>query len=187
MINLILPSVLPWIGLAIAAQNVPQSLLPPIWFGLFFYMLVYAWQFLRLLEPITWANVSLFAVLFMNRSLGLSGWLQENSVTFCYLVFGTAGMVSILVGKPFSGVYGRMQVPSEHWEHPLFKRTNLVISCVWVAVFAISAAVCAFASQSELLARVVCIALLIGAVIFTDRYPTHVKNRAMATSQTANG
>ncbi|MCV6974518.1 hypothetical protein H7J11_08465 [Mycobacterium bourgelatii] len=49
--------------------------------------------------------------------------------------------VTLLIRKPFTISYAKDSTPREHWESPLFKRINSVITAAWASAFTFAAAV----------------------------------------------
>lgn len=182
MLKRILPSLIPWIGLGLAFQWLQPRWIPLVWLVLLAYFIAFGWRFLRVWHPLSWTNLVLFIVLFLNGYFGASSWLSHHGGLTCYAVLAIVGAITILVGAPFSATYARTLVPQEKWNHPLFKRINLVVSSAWAFVFAINAAVCALVVEPPFAARMICLSLVVLAVIFSDRYPKHVRNNTRAES-----
>jgi hypothetical protein len=64
----------------------------------------------------------------------------------CALANGTLAVMalaSLAVGRPFTLVIAREQVPQEFWNSPRFIHVNKVLTSVWSAAFAASAVTCA--------------------------------------------
>lgn len=55
--------------------------------------------------------------------------------TLALMAWGT-----LLAGSPFTYQYAREDWPREYWRHPLFYRTNAIITAVWGAIFTLNAA-----------------------------------------------
>ncbi|RDJ19685.1 hypothetical protein DWF00_20900 [Bosea caraganae] len=84
-------------------------------------------------------------------------------------------LISLAAGVPFTLQYAREQVPPEFWNAPEFKRTNVVITSVWAAAFAVitgADAVLVFMSEVPRQVGVLTIvAALVFATKFTGWYP----------------
>lgn len=91
-------------------------------------------------------------------------------------------LVSILIGSPFTLDYARDEVPEKLWRAPVFLRTNYIITGVWVLAFAAMTAADAAATFSARFSPALDIAASLAAltlaVVFTTRYPAHVRARA---------
>ncbi len=48
--------------------------------------------------------------------------------------------LTMLIRKPFTMAYAKDTTPQEHWDSPLFKRINNVITAVWASAFTLAAA-----------------------------------------------
>jgi hypothetical protein len=91
-------------------------------------------------------------------------------------------LVSILSGSPFTLDYMREQVAQEFWRTPLFLRTNYIVATAWMLAFAAMTAADAAATFNTRfpinLDASSGFAALTLAVIFTARYPAHVRTRS---------
>src|SRR5262249_41107268 len=48
--------------------------------------------------------------------------------------------LTLLVCKPFTEAYAKDTTPAEHWDSPLFRRINDVITAAWASAFTFAAA-----------------------------------------------
>jgi hypothetical protein len=91
------------------------------------------------------------------------------------------GLVSLLIGMPFTLQYAREQVPRQHWDSPLFFVTNQRITGAWTAAFAMMTAADAAAEYVEAIPLWIDIAASIAAFAtalwFTKWYPAVVRRR----------
>ncbi|MGA9323807.1 MAG: hypothetical protein WBW06_22365 [Xanthobacteraceae bacterium] len=89
--------------------------------------------------------------------------------------------VSLLIRQPFTLQYARESVPQELWTSPIFFTTNVCITAVWTAAFAVMTAADAAAQYVEAIPLWVdiaaTIAAFVGAVWFTRWYPAVVRRR----------
>ncbi|MFI9805717.1 hypothetical protein ACIHEJ_15355 [Streptomyces sp. NPDC052301] len=87
-----------------------------------------------------------------------------------------------LLRDPFTAQYARESTPREFWDSPVFKHINQVLTAVWGLAFALMTVstwlAVRFPSQDDWFNWVVPIALLVGAVRFTESYPDAYKARA---------
>jgi hypothetical protein len=87
-------------------------------------------------------------------------------------------LVSIAIRRPFTLQYAREQAAAELWSHPVFVRTNYVISAAWGAAFAamvVADIVLVYMPQVPRAAGIaVTVVALMAAVKFTARYPERV-------------
>jgi len=91
-------------------------------------------------------------------------------------------LVSLVIDRPFTLQYAREQVPEQYWGLPLFLRTNRIVTAVWATTFAIFVGADAAAEYIPAIPIwvdvAVSIAALVGAVVFSRRYPDAVRRRA---------
>ncbi|MEU1668075.1 hypothetical protein ABZ547_31770 [Streptomyces sparsogenes] len=90
--------------------------------------------------------------------------------------------VSLAIGKPFTLGIAKRTTPREVWGLRPFVRTNVVITAVWTAAFALTALALAFEAQSghghSTPATLVQVAGFAVPMVFTVRYVAHVQARA---------
>ena len=88
-------------------------------------------------------------------------------------------LVSLAIGVPFTLQYAREQVPSEFWDAPAFRRTNVVVTSVWALAMAVVTAADALLLLRPDLPRQIgvlaIVAAFVGAVKFTGWYPERAK------------
>ncbi|MEU2451910.1 hypothetical protein ABZ605_17775 [Streptomyces sp. NPDC012765] len=115
-------------------------------------------------------------------------WLETYAQTLASTVIAVVALGS-LAFTPFTEQYARESVPREHWDSPLFRRTNRVLTAVWGGVFVLIALFGLFAARTghhgDWLNWVVPIVLLVLAVKFTAWYPEHVRAGARDTGRVA--
>lgn len=90
--------------------------------------------------------------------------------------------VSLAIGRPFTLGIAKRTTPREFWGLKPFVRTNVVITAVWTAAFALTAAVLAVIAHAghghSTLATLVQIAGFVVPMMFTVRYVAHVRTKA---------
>ncbi|SEP71136.1 hypothetical protein SAMN04488583_0817 [Mycobacterium sp. 88mf] len=74
-------------------------------------------------------------------SRGQKTWLEMWSGEITNATLAIFALVSLLTGRPYTTAYARDVTPPDHWDTPLFKRTNMVVTAVWAAAFGFSASV----------------------------------------------
>jgi len=88
-------------------------------------------------------------------------------------------IASIAIRRPFTLQYARETVPQQFWNHPVFIRTNDLISGVWAANFLVASACDAAAIWLPAIPVTVLVAVsiaaLVGAAWFTAWYPARVR------------
>jgi len=106
--------------------------------------------------------------------------------TLAAMAWGT-----LLAGSPFTHQYAREDWPREYWLHPLFYRTNALITAVWGAIFTFNAALGVLAlawPEARLWLTVAVPNAAIGAGIafslfFPSWYPKHFLAREIAVRE----
>ncbi len=88
-------------------------------------------------------------------------------------------LFSLAIRRPFTLQYARESVPEQFWTHPLFIRTNNIISAVWAVNFLISAGCDAVAIYFPTVPVSALVALTISAFVaaiwFSIWYPAYVR------------
>lgn len=89
---------------------------------------------------------------------------------------------SLAIGRPFTLGIARRMVEPEHWDNPVFRRTNVIITAVWAASFTVEgiavAIVTAYAPHVVAPVVVLRIAAFTVPAVFTIRYSALVRSRA---------
>jgi phytoene dehydrogenase-like protein/uncharacterized membrane protein len=106
--------------------------------------------------------------------------------TLAVMAWGT-----LLAGSPFTYQYAREDWPREYWRHPLFYRTNAVITAVWGAIFTINAVLGALAlvwPEARLWLTVAVPNAAIGAgiafsIFFPNWYPKRILAQEIAARE----
>ncbi|MFI7357577.1 hypothetical protein ACIBTP_27105 [Streptomyces avidinii] len=113
-------------------------------------------------------------------------WLETYAQILASAVIAAVALGS-LAFTPFTEQYAREQVPREHWDSPLFRRTNRVLTAVWGGVFVLIAVFGLLAVRAghhgDWLNWVIPVVLLVLAVKFTAWYPEHVRAGARDTGR----
>ncbi|MFL5285734.1 MAG: hypothetical protein ACJ8AW_33350 [Rhodopila sp.] len=90
-------------------------------------------------------------------------------------------LASLALGQPFTLQYAREQVSESLRHHPIFVRTNVVVTWAWAVAFAVmalaEAALLTLPSLPRLAGIGVVVLALAGAVGFTMWYPKRVSTR----------
>jgi all-trans-retinol 13,14-reductase len=68
---------------------------------------------------------------------GALGWhgLAAYNLVLLYGALATMAWITLALGTPFTLQYAREDWPKELWEQPLFRRTNVILTAVWAAIF----------------------------------------------------
>jgi hypothetical protein len=86
-------------------------------------------------------------------------------------------LASMAIGQPFTLQYARESVPQTLWRQPEFVRTNVVITAVWAAAFAVMSIIdltwLVIPTLPPRAVIIVTVLALLSAVKFTGWYPDH--------------
>jgi len=87
--------------------------------------------------------------------------------------------ISLAVRKPFTLGIAKQTTPREFWDQPLFIRTNVIITAVWTACFAVAAvALSTLAHSGSTTRTIVQVAAFVVPMVFTLRYVAHIQAKA---------
>lgn len=104
-------------------------------------------------------------------------------------MLAVVALISLAVRKPFTLGIAKQSTPREYWDQPAFLRTNMIITSVWAASFAVTAtavALIAHAGDGHRIAILVTqIAGIVVPVAFTRHYVAHVQAQAAQAAQAA--
>lgn len=96
---------------------------------------------------------------------------------------------TLMIGKPFTLEYARQHTDPSKWNHPLFIRTNEILTAAWASVFTFNTVVAWLLMKHVLLPEWAChtmsYAALVGAAAFTSWYPGHVRKTAASVQDAA--
>ncbi|MET8580999.1 hypothetical protein ABZX39_08925 [Streptomyces collinus] len=97
--------------------------------------------------------------------------------------------ISLAAGRPFTLGIAKRTTPPEVWGLKPFVRTNVVVTAVWTAAFAVTAVLLALLAHAgdahSTPATLVQIAGFAVPMVFTVRYVAHVQAKARAAGQMA--
>lgn len=134
---------------------------------------------LHLLEVFAAVFFGILAVVGLFAPDGLIDWLQLWAGELSNIALAVFAIVTLLIGRPFTLAYAKDTTPSEHWDTPLFRRVNYVISSAWALAFTVSAVSGAIGDgvlrdgDNFWTAWIVPLAAMIFAVSFTEFYPDY--------------
>jgi hypothetical protein len=188
----LIAALVPWIVFWVLVGNVDvrlACLVPLVIVALQAVRTVLAGVKPKVLEIGTLVVFALLTVIaFIGDDAFLDRWVQPLSNGALFLV----ALCSVLVGKPFALEYAREEVPREVQGSPLFLRTTLLITWVWIGTFAIMTlsslvppvvdGATSMHNETDAISVifywVVPFVALAGAVLFTKWYPERVHEEA---------
>ncbi|MEU7427454.1 hypothetical protein [Streptomyces sp. NPDC040750] len=135
---------------------------------------------LRVLDLTGIVFFAVLSVLALALDRGELAWLEK------YAQVVSSGLVAVvafgsLLFDPFTAQYARESAPESVWNSPVFQHINRVLTTVWGVAFALMTLSTwlgvRYPGQSDWFDWVVPVALLVGAIKFTRRYPERYKAR----------
>jgi hypothetical protein len=118
-----LSTFLPWISYGILSSIYPPLALPAGMIGFLF-----SYPNLRKKIILEWGSLLFFIALALNYYIFQNQWLfQHFSLLMSFFFAATAG-ISLLIGRPFTMQYAKLQVDPKFWNNPLFLRINLIMT-----------------------------------------------------------
>ena len=130
---------------------------------------------------LTWASLVLFGgLLVVTVGLARTGILIWSGVLI-NAVLAAVAFGSILAGVPFTLQYAREMVDSAHHNNPVFLRVNILMTGVWGGIFGFNALLdylaLALPGPAGLAAALITYGTLAAGIVFTIRYPVHIKKK----------
>jgi hypothetical protein len=112
---------------------------------------------------------------FIDADSPIADWVDTLSLLWLMIV----AWGSIAIRRPFTLGIGRLSVPREMWDHPLFYKVNVVITAVWAATFTVItvAHLVVHLADAGLTARLAINAAYVVPIVFTNRYPKIMQAR----------
>ncbi|ODQ99214.1 hypothetical protein BST27_00515 [Mycobacterium intermedium] len=89
-------------------------------------------------------GATVFATLALVGALGgdnVTTFLETWAGELTNLSLAVFAWFTLLIRRPFTLSYAKDSTPQEHWDSPLFKRINSVITAAWASAFTFAAAV----------------------------------------------
>jgi hypothetical protein len=132
-------------------------------------------------------SLEVFGAVFFGAMAIVGLFATDNEIRFLELWSGELTNISLagfawltlLVCKPFTEAYAKDTTPPEHWDSPLFKRINDVITAAWASAFTFAAAA-GFIGALVLhdagnfwTGWILQLAAIFAAVSFTEFYPDY--------------
>lgn len=108
-------------------------------------------------------------------------WTVRHMGIMANEMLAASTWLTVVLGRPFTFEYAREHVDRSLWTDPRFIKTNVVVTSVWGLVFTVNAVLAWTKMEhfalSELAYEVISYALLVGAAVFTNWYPKHVRRQ----------
>ncbi len=132
---------------------------------------------------ILWVGLAFFSYASVAVMLLNDMWTVQHMGILANSALALGTFFTIALKKPFTLDYARQHTDPSLWNDPVFIRTNVLISSVWGATFALNA-ILAWGKMKhfvldELGYELISYGLLIGTALFTSRYPEHVRRKRL--------
>src|SRR3990167_3851604 len=135
-----------------------------------------------------WGSVLFFFIGTFNAHFVGNSYLTQH-FSFCMsLFFVAAAGISLLIGKPFTLQYAKLETDSKSWDHPLFLRINQIITgglgIIFLGVFLVN--LYRYFHPGILNGRLVWIIAILLKIIFVYRFPNWYKTRYLLKESDEN-
>jgi hypothetical protein len=170
----IITSFLPWIALSILS-----SVHPPFAFPAAIVLSLLSSHKLLKGFIVDWASLLFFIAAFVGTQILNNQWfIQHISVLICTLFVGIAA-VSLLINKPYTLQYARLEVEKKYWDSPHFLRINQILTAGLGIIFLGMTLVNLYRSHHPGIVNgwVVWGAGLALQFVFVDRFPNWYRKR----------
>ncbi|MBC7265098.1 MAG: NAD(P)/FAD-dependent oxidoreductase [Chloroflexi bacterium] len=135
----------------------------------------------KLMDAVT---LAFFGLHFVSTVILHSNLFLAYGGVLVYLALALMAWGSLAARSPFTYQYARDDWPREYWQHPLFRRTNEIITLVWAVIFtlgiAFNLAALAWPAHKIVLATVLPNLLLAPGIAFSIVFPRWFPRRTLA-------
>jgi len=130
ILNLIL-TFLPWAVLNLALKYFPLNYAISIAFLTSFFL----FKGLKSGIMLDWGTFLFFIFSFVLVVVFKNMWFAKRMEIFAFSTLDFIAWFSIMVRRPFTQDYARLQVPKEKWKNPLFLRINFIMTLCYAMAF----------------------------------------------------
>jgi len=133
---------------------------------------------------IMWVGIAFFAYACVAVVVLNDLWAVRYMGVLANGALAVGSWAGIALGRPFTLEYAREHTDPSLWQHPVFLRTNYLLTIAWATAFTASAALAWQRSVEPALPgwayETLSYAILLAAMLLTTWYPKHVKRRREA-------
>lgn len=135
-----------------------------------------------------WGSVLFFFIGTINAHIVGNSWLIQH-FSFCMsLFFVAAAGISLLIGRPFTLQYAKLETDSKVWDHPLFLRINQIMTggfgIIFLGVFLVN--LYRYFHPGILNGWLVWIIAILLKIVFVNRFPNWYKTRYLLKESDEN-
>jgi pimeloyl-ACP methyl ester carboxylesterase len=134
MRTFLLIALLPWLIFFAFADGSSTGLLFGSFGGLIF-LFIFGFSALRKFFSLAWITLIFLIIMSAITFVWPKSILVHYSLPIATLILTIFSFVTIILYRPFTLPYAKIQAPKVYWKHPLFLRVNYWITAVWGLVF----------------------------------------------------
>lgn len=135
-----------------------------------------------------WGAVLFFFIGIVNTHIIGNSWLIQHFSLLMSLFFVAAAGISLLIGRPFTMQYAKLETDSKVWDHPLFLRTNQIMTggfgIIFLGVFFVN--LYRYFYPGILNGWLVWIIAILLKIVFVNRFPNWYKTRCLLKESDEN-
>jgi len=124
-------SLLPWIAFSILFSLYPSLALP----AAIVLSLLFCYPKLRKGFILEWGSLLFFISLFIDYQIFKNLWLIRHISIFISFFFVAVSFISLLIKRPFTLQYAKLEVDKKLWGSPYFLRANQIMTAVLGFIF----------------------------------------------------
>ena len=177
----VLISFLPWLGFSLLSSVLPALALP---FAIFVSLLSYR----QLLKGfiVDWASLIFFIVMYANSLFFPNTWLLQHMSIINSFFFVAMAWFSLVIKKPFTSQYAKLEVEKDKWNSPHFIRINQLMTGGFGVIFLCMSLLALYRSYHPdfLNSWIIWIVGLSIQSIFIDKFPKWYRKKYLNESQT---
>ncbi|MEV5509130.1 hypothetical protein [Streptomyces orinoci] len=129
-----------------------------------------------------YSSVAFFAALTALALARPHSWLGAHTGAVSSLWLALTAWATLAIGRPFTEEIAKRQTSPRVWNHPLFRRANVVITAAWATAFTLSAAAMTVVYATGLgsvASAVIHLAGFLVPAVFTNRYRARMRRYAV--------
>lgn len=158
--------------------------------GALIFLFAFNWRAIRKFFSFAWISLVFFLIMFAVHHFDSKFILVRYNLFVATLVLAVFSFVSLMLHRPFTLSYAKIQAPKVFWNHPVFIRVNYWLTLVWGLVFLFYAVLAllfnlGFGAKLWML-EILPTASLIFAIVFMMVFPDIYKNKFIKKGMVAN-
>lgn len=118
-----LSTFLPWM-----AYGILSSVFPPLAFPVAAIAFLFSYANLKKGFILEWGSLLFFIILAFNYYVFKNQWLFQHISIFTSFFFVSTAGISLLIRRPFTLQYAKLEVDQKFWNNPLFFRVNQIMT-----------------------------------------------------------